>query len=134
VLDGVASLLDKSLVTRTNGSAAQPRFTLPETIREHGLEQLAARGEETLTRAAHVAWVVSLAEQAEGGLEGRDQVWWLKRLEVELPNLRAALGWLEHTGDAATRLRVAGALLWFWYIRGRLTAYPESSRAWRTLR
>ena len=126
VLDGVASLIDKSLVRRMDGSAGEPRFTMLETIREFGLEQLAAAGDETSTREAHVAWVVSLAEQAEAGLEGREQVRWLKQLEVELPNLRAALGWLEQTGDAATRLRVASALMWFWFIRGHL----REGRAW----
>jgi predicted ATPase/transcriptional regulator with XRE-family HTH domain len=120
VLDGVASLLDKSLVRRMNDSDGQPRFTMLETIREFGLEQLAASGEETLVRDAHVAWVVTLAEQAEAGLEGREQGRWLKQLEAEHANVRAVLGWLEHTGDAATRLQIAGTIWPFWYIRGHL--------------
>jgi predicted ATPase/DNA-binding XRE family transcriptional regulator len=126
VLDGVASLVDKSLVRRMDGSDGEPRFAMLETIREYGLEQLAQTGEEALARNAHVAWVLTLAEQAETGLLGRGQVRWMKELEVELPNLRAALGWLERTGDAVTRLRLASALMWFWYIRGHLS----EGRAW----
>ena len=126
VLDGVTSLIDKSLVHRVPGPDSEPRFTMLETIREYGVEQLVATDEENRTREAHVAWVVNLTERAELEVVGRDQVQWLRRLEEEHPNLRAALGWLEHTGDVTTRLRVASALMWFWYIRGHL----GEGRAW----
>jgi predicted ATPase/DNA-binding XRE family transcriptional regulator len=126
ILEGLASLVDKSLVTRLNDSVGQPRFTMLETIREFGLEQLAASGDELRIREAHVAWVVNLSGQAEAELLGREQVWWLKELDGELPNLRAALGWLKQSGDAAMGLRVAGALEWFWFIRGHL----REGRAW----
>jgi predicted ATPase/DNA-binding CsgD family transcriptional regulator len=120
VLDGIAALVDKSLLQAIEESSEEPRYQMLETIREFGVEQLAVSGDEIPTRDAHVALVVSLAEQAAAELLGRDQGRWLKQLEVELPNVRTALGWLEHTGDATTRLRVAGAIWWFWYIRGHL--------------
>ena len=51
---------------------------------------------------------------------------WLDRLEEERANFRAALTWLDATGDAASLLRLAGALAWFWYVRGPLA----EGRAW----
>jgi len=91
-----------------------------ETIREFGLEQLAASGEEQHARARHAAWCLSLAVQAEPALYGGPgQVQWLDRLAAEHDNLRAALRWaLAH--DPETALRLAGALYWFWYVRGHL--------------
>ena len=45
VLDGVGALVEQSLVRHTAGSEAEPRFLMLETVREFGLEQLAAAGE-----------------------------------------------------------------------------------------
>ena len=42
VLDGLQSLLDKSLVRQTE-AAGEPRFAMLETIREYALEQLEER-------------------------------------------------------------------------------------------
>ena len=126
VLDGITSLLDKSLIRRMTAIDGEPRYYLLETVREYGLEQLVASGEEIPARNAHVAWVLSLAEQAELELLGRDQRQWLKQLDAEHPNLRAALEWLEHTGNVETRLRVASLIWWFWYVRGHLS----EGRAW----
>ena len=60
----VAALVDKSLVRpmapATAGTA--PRFGMLETIREFALEQLAASGEETATRAAHARYCAHLVE------------------------------------------------------------------------
>ena len=43
VFDGIASLVDKSLLRQHDGPDGEPRFTMLETIREFGLEQLASR-------------------------------------------------------------------------------------------
>ena len=43
----------------------------------------------------------------------------IERLESEDPNLRVALAWCEARQDAVeTGLRLAGALSWYWYLRG----------------
>jgi DNA-binding CsgD family transcriptional regulator len=91
-----------------------------ETIREFGLEQLAARGEETAARDAHAAYLLALATEAEPHLIGPDQVAWLERIERELPNVRDALGWLLVQGRAEDGLRLAAAPGRFWWRRGYL--------------
>ncbi len=62
VFDGVASLVDKSLLQQTGESAGEARFGMLETIREYGLERLAASGEEAATRRAHAAYFLVMAE------------------------------------------------------------------------
>jgi non-specific serine/threonine protein kinase len=89
-----------------------------ETVREFGLEQLAASGEEAAIQQAHAAWCLALAETEESWTWGGSrQRWWLDRLEVNLPNLRAALDWLAEIGDAETGARLAMALWGYWHLR-----------------
>ncbi len=126
ILDGLTSLVDKSLLRQEDGPGGEPRFRMLETIQEYGLERLAASGEEASVRRRHAAWCLTLAEQAEPGLVGPDQDGWMDRLETEHDNFRAALGWAMETGDAETGLRLTGALWWFWQIRG----YLGEGRAW----
>lgn len=118
-LDLLASLVDKSLLRREEDDG-DSRFTMLETIREYGLEQLAESGELVPAQDAHAALYVRLAEEAEGRLTGPDQRAWLDRLEREHENLRAALNWARDTRDAQLGLRLVAALWRFWYTHGYL--------------
>ncbi|HEY1016008.1 MAG TPA: tetratricopeptide repeat protein, partial [Herpetosiphonaceae bacterium] len=124
-LDGLTSLIDKSLVHQAEGDAghaggAEPRFRLLQTIRDFALEQLEAAGELTALRARHCRYYAGLAEASEPGLRSSQQQGWLARLTYEQENLRAALHWsLEEDRDAAARL--AGSLWRFWMMRSQWT-------------
>jgi excisionase family DNA binding protein len=119
VVDGIGSLADKSLVRQQEpGEERDPRFELLETIREYGLEQLTASEEEPAARRAHASHILVLAEAAEPHLMMPGQEPWLARLAAEHDNLRAALAWLEQSGDGEAMLRLAGALDRFWFVRG----------------
>src|SRR5437763_4729583 len=98
VLDGVSSLIDKSLLRQTEQEGQEPRLLMLETIREYGLEVLAASGEMETTRQAHASYYLRLSEEVEPELDGPQQVRWLERLEREHENLRAALRWLLKQG------------------------------------
>jgi predicted ATPase/class 3 adenylate cyclase len=125
VVDRVASLIDKSLLQQTEQEGEEPRLLMLETIREYGLEVLAASGEMEITRRAHALYYLRLSEEAEPELAGPRQAIWLERLEREHENLRAVMQWsLEQAegerGEARTReiaLRLGGALRQFWYMR-----------------
>src|SRR5215211_2853536 len=119
VIGTVAALVDHGLVRRV-GAEDAPRFTLLETIREFGRQQLATHGELEVIREAHAAWCLTLAEEAEPHLGGPEQSAWLARLETEHDNLRAALTWWYEVGDARHGLRVATALLRFWDTRDHM--------------
>ena len=106
VLAGVSTLLDASLLARigTTGVPVDPAGTVPrlgllETIRDYGLEQLAASGEMPLLERRHALYYVAVAEAAGAALLGPEQGRWLALLEREHDNLRAALRWALE-GDA----------------------------------
>ena len=121
LLDGMASMVDKSLVQQVKQAEGESRFAMLGTIREYGLEHLAADGEEAPARRAHAAYCLVLAE--EGAPEGTDaeRTAWLNRLEAEHDNFRAALEWLIQSGDAEWGLRLGAALFRFWEMREHLT-------------
>jgi len=126
VLDGVVSLIDKNLLQQTAQEGEEIRLLMLETIREYGWEVLAERQEREAIQAAHAAYYLALAEEAERALGGPQQLLWLERLEREYDNLHAALHWLrlqgsrvEGGGEAAEQaLRLETALSWFWIMRG----------------
>src|SRR5262249_30922023 len=120
VLDGVTSLADKSLLLQ-EGPGDPPWFTMLEMIREYGLEQLAACGEEAAARGRPALVYLALAEQAEPALRGADQTGWLDRLEREHDNLRAALRWAVDVPDGEIAQRLGGALWRFWWVRGHVS-------------
>jgi non-specific serine/threonine protein kinase len=128
VLDGVTSLVDKSLLWREEDpTSGEPRFTMLETIREYAGERLAASGAEGTLRAAHAAHFLALVEEAEPQLTGAQQAMWLARLDREHDNLRAVLRWAEeHEEHREVGLQVAAALWRFWFVRGH---YGEG-RSW----
>jgi predicted ATPase len=126
ILDLLTSLVDKSLVLAQIGNGLA-RYRLLETVRQYGRERLAQAAEAIEVRNRHQAWCVALAEQAEGQIRGPYQRDWLERLEAEHDNLRAALTWSrEDSKGADAMLRITGALLWFWWLRG----YLSEARGW----
>jgi predicted ATPase len=64
-LDGIASLIDKSLLHQTEQEGEEPRLSMLETVREYGLECLRVSGEAVVTQRAHAHYYLSLAEKAE---------------------------------------------------------------------
>jgi non-specific serine/threonine protein kinase len=118
VLDGVASLVNNSLLRQESGPDGEPRYSMLDTVREYGLERLAASGEEAAVRAGHAAWFVALAERADKAIwRGPEHRLWLDRLEADFANLRSALTWLAETGDGARLLRLTAALGGLWQFR-----------------
>ena len=118
VVDGLASLAESGLI-RVEGADEAPRFAMLETIREYALERFEESGDVDELRRRHADYFLRLAEQAEPNLRGSPGDW-LDRLEAEHDNFRAALDRLEALGESERRLRLAGALWRFWYLRGHL--------------
>ncbi|MDP9472167.1 MAG: tetratricopeptide repeat protein [Chloroflexota bacterium] len=114
ILDGIASLVDKSLVRRDAGEE-EPRFSLLETVREFAWEGLLSADERDAVADAHAEWCLDLAEGSRLATfvpGGEEQ---LRRLETEHANLRAALAWLDRRGDGERLLRLTAALGEYWY-------------------
>ncbi len=130
VLDGIASLVDQSLVRVMDSQAAEPRYLMLETILEFAQSCLRETGEEISARNAHAKWFLQMAEESEPHLTGPDSKKWLDGLERELDNLRSALQWLLQTHHAEWSFRMGTALWRFWAIRGFL---PEGMQTLKSM-
>jgi non-specific serine/threonine protein kinase len=131
--DGIAALVDASLVRREVGVDGEPRFGMLETIREFGLERLVDNGEAVRVRDAHAGWCFGLVASSSPHWFTPTQNSWGDRLDAEHGNLRAALAWLAETGDVETALRMIATFWQFWFVRGHWTegqGWFERARAW----
>ncbi|HEV2238114.1 MAG TPA: helix-turn-helix domain-containing protein [Ktedonobacterales bacterium] len=119
VLETLEHLADKSLIdVATPIDAAEGRYRLLETIRQYARDKLLASGEAEQVRDRHLEHFAQLAEAAEPHLRRAEQMAWVERLEREHDNLRAALTRALETGKRQSALRLAGALSYFWDLRG----------------
>jgi predicted ATPase len=116
-LDGMGSMVDKSLMQQTEQANGESRFSMLETIREYATEKLEASGERALTKRAHAAYCLVLAEEEATEQSESNGPEWLERLALEHNNFRSALEWLIETGDADWGLRLGTALFRFWEMR-----------------
>jgi predicted ATPase/serine/threonine protein kinase len=117
LLDGMASMVDKSLVQQVEQGKGESRFVMLETLREYALEKLEVSGEAALTKRAHAAYYLVLAEENATESSEAEGAEWLERLGLEHDNFRAGLVWLTETGNAEWGLRLGTALFRFWEVR-----------------
>ena len=128
MLDLIGSLVDQSLVSADEHDAGV-RYGLLETVRQYGLERLAAAGEDAAVRGRHREYFAALAEQAGSQLDAAGQSAWFAQLDPEAANLAAAI---DHSlrCDPRQALRLCAALHRWWLARGRFgEAELASSRA-----
>ena len=111
----LTALVRQSMVT----VVGDDRYRLLDTLRAYALEALEALDADD-ARNRHADYHVGLAECAERGIQGADQLSWLDRLRTDVPDHRAAFEWLVSTGDGVRAARLAGALGWFWTLDGML--------------
>jgi predicted ATPase len=112
----LSTLVDRMLLRRV----APGRYELHELVRQYSAGHLAADLEvHAATQQRHYAYFLALVETSDKELTGSNQ---LERLEQEYSNLRVALEWSLNSDRAAPgkdrALRLAGALRWFWRMRG----------------
>ena len=117
LLEGMASLVDKSLLQQVEQMDGESRFVMLETIREYAREKLEASLEGASTKRAHAAYCLVLAEEEATEQSAAEGTEWLERFGLEHDNFRAGLEWLTETGDADWGLRLGAALFRFWEMR-----------------
>jgi predicted ATPase/DNA-binding SARP family transcriptional activator len=125
VLDVLSDLIDKSLVIM-DGSTGEAHYHFLETTRQYALEKLLASGEDEIFRDQHLAYFRGLAEKGNSEISGPHQAEVIDRLDAELDNFRAALGWCVSNGYIGAALQMLGALGWAWDMRG----YYNEVRSW----
>jgi predicted ATPase/DNA-binding CsgD family transcriptional regulator len=117
-LEGIGSLLEKSLLRQAAGSDRAPRFVMLETVREFAAERLAASGEADAVHRRHAAYFLALAEAEPTDAAANQR--WLSQLDAEYANIRAALAWSHSDPDGEIERRLVAALGWFWFNAGYL--------------
>ena len=116
VPDLLARLVDRSLVTATTGEDP-PRYRLLESVAEYCSAKLREAGEVALVSRRHRDHYARLAATADPHLRGARQREWLRRLDAEAANLRAAI---DHAARDGQALPLVDSLAWYWVLRGRL--------------
>lgn len=115
VIDVLARLVDKSLVTGVSGPEGRPRFSMLQTIRDYAAERLGEdEAFEEAVRGAHAAHYteVSTRLRETANTNGRESV--LALVSAELGNLGTTWSYWAERGDAA-RLGGMLELLWGYY-------------------
>jgi predicted ATPase/class 3 adenylate cyclase len=115
VLDGLASLEEKSLLRRAPGTD-ESRFNMLETVREFAQEALKECGEDDSMRSRHAVYLLGIAEQSNS--DEAKQVYLFEKLYSDRNNLRECLSWAQRTGKAELGLKLSGALGAFWWRHG----------------
>ncbi len=110
----VVSLVEKSLIRPVDTNRDEPRFLMYETIRDFAAEQLETVAEPGSLAAAHARHFIAVAEAAEPGLVSADPLPTFELLEIDIGNVRSAMGYLRDRGEIQEALRIASALAWFW--------------------
>ena len=118
----VLRLVDCSLLVPPRvGADGRSRYSMLETLRAYGNRLLAQAGEQDQAAAALAGWALGVAEQAAAGLQTStaEEVAAARWLDAEEAAMRQVLAWAMDY-DPATAARLAGALGWWWWLRGRL--------------
>ena len=122
----VLRLVDCSLLVPPRpGPDGRSRYVMLETLRAYGAGLLVAAGEHDGAAVALAGYAVEVAEAAAAGLQSRDgELAAARWLDAEDATMRQVLAWAV-THDTVLALRLADALSWWWFLRGRLASeYP----------
>ncbi len=130
ILDVVATLVDQSMIVQDQLPGREPRFLMLETIREFALAELTAAEDINRIWDAHADYFLKLVEFTAQDEYGPDEPARVLALEPDLGNVRLALGWLlidrEFDSPIVHKgLRMAGAMVRFWDLRGYITEERE---------
>ncbi len=119
VVELLGGLVRKSLVV-ADPNDDEIRYRLLETVSDFAAEKLRESSEEDAVRGAHCRWAEVLTERADAQLASGTQAGWLRRLEAEQDNFRAAFEWALTHDRTEPPLRLGGALALFWWLQGHV--------------
>jgi predicted ATPase/DNA-binding SARP family transcriptional activator len=122
ILDGLDTLIDKSLIRQQAGADGEPRFEMLETIREYALERLCAHGDERAVRRRHANYFCQFAERSAPGYHSAE----ITAVDRDYHNIRTALYWAIQAGEHELAARIVSSVFWYWDTRGLL----EEGQSW----
>jgi len=116
IADLVSTLVDKSMVIVDNRGPTT-RYRMLETLRQFGHDRLTESGRLAALEEAHARYYVSLAWEGDAQLRGPGEAEWVRILEAEVPNLRAAHTWAMRSGHRSLAAELSAGLYWYGYWR-----------------
>jgi predicted ATPase/DNA-binding CsgD family transcriptional regulator len=119
-LELFSTLVDCSLIFPLPDPANEPRYGMLETIRQFGLGQLRACGEEEATYRALGSGFADNANQARKAIGSSEQKPWIDRLDAERGNVRAICEWAIRANQPMIVLGLRTILWLVWVQRGNL--------------
>jgi non-specific serine/threonine protein kinase len=125
IVDGLESLVHKSLLRRAVGRSGEPRFEMLETIHAYARERLEERDEAEVLHRLHTEFFAALAEEAEPVINTDEFAKWKPRLEDEADNILAALDWSLVSDDIEPGIRLLVAMCAYWYPAGKYALFNE---------
>jgi predicted ATPase/DNA-binding CsgD family transcriptional regulator len=120
VLNLLARLMSKSLLTAIQLEHAERRYRLLETIRGYALEKLRLSNGMALVKNRLLEYYSRFLEAADVGFRGSDEAIWYKRVDDEYDNIRVALGWALESQNVDAAIDLARYLNIYWNVRGFL--------------
>ncbi len=117
IVDILGLLVDKSLIV-ADDTGESMRYRLLETVRQYGLEKLAASGEADSVRTRHRDYFAGAAVLLQTEIRG-DATPLIPWAETEMDNLRAAYAWSCENAEFENALAMVSALRPLWLKRGR---------------
>ena len=121
-----AALLDQHILRPVDGPDGERRYVMLETLRAYGQERLRQHDETDAAMQAMADYCLLLSERAAPALVGPEAAQWLRRLDAEHPNLRAALRWALDQGKGELAMTLCVNLWLHWRARG----YLQEGRQW----
>jgi predicted ATPase len=117
VLDLLASLVNKSMLLVEPLPDQEMRYRLVETVRQYARENLNNSGESQRLHDLHTAYYLELAKKGGLNIFNRQAAIWLKRMDVDFPNIRAAFIWALEGQAPEIGIEALHALWFYWLLR-----------------
>jgi predicted ATPase len=118
VFDGIASLIEQSLLRQALESGDQPRYAMLEMVREFGLEMLAAANETEVSRERHARYFLGPDDIDAPFAEVYEAPESSALLGAERDNVRLSLIWLDERGSMDEMLSRTSLLVRLWFAPG----------------
>ncbi len=119
VLDLLSNLTEKSIIIFDD---EKERYRMLESIRQYGMDKLSETGDRKVISRNHLKYYMKFAESAEVKLIGSEMKTWLGKLDEDSGNFEKALLLSSEKVYNEEVLRLAGALGYYWKIRGHFSA------------
>ena len=116
VIDGLRSLVAKSLVNVYEGATGELRYGMLETVRLYAQERLVEAGEAEHFRDRHCDWLLRTISVADDTPNAASPSRVFRQFEPELENLRAALDWSREQGRSEAIVRLVSGTWPLWWL------------------